>query len=242
MSTSPAPPATLKHLPMRGRVLALVACLALWPLATPLAQDEPPPRFQVEVLVFLQPEGSSVELPPPLPPAEQLVIPGGDAAVPAGEEPGAPTPAKEPLDGRLSEPELPAGFVRQLEPLQLENAAAALRRRGYVPLWHQAWIQPPAGRDGVDLPLLAALGQGPSQPGLEGAISLSQGRFLHLGLELRWQPAGVLEAEMKQRRRVRTGDEHYFDHPRLGVLAVVQRVAYAPETGSMSESDSAAEP
>jgi hypothetical protein len=231
----------LKRLPMRGRILALVACLALWPLATPLAQEEPPPRFQVEVLVFLQPEGSSVELPPPLPPAGQLVVPGGDAAVPAGEQSGAATPAKEPLAG-TSERELPAGFVRPLEPLQLENAAAALRRRGYVPLWHQAWIQPPAGRDGVDLPLLAALGQGPSQPGLEGAISLSQGRFLHLGLELRWQPTGVLEAEMKQRRRLRTGDEHYFDHPRLGVLAVVQRVAYSPGTGSAPESESAAEP
>ena len=56
----------------------------------------------------------------------------------------------------------------------------------------------------------------------------------HLGLNLVWQPGLVVEAELQQRRRLRTGTEHYFDHPRLGVLAIVERVDYPPAEDSGS--------
>jgi hypothetical protein len=207
--------------PRRWLPAVLVACLALGGAGAAVAQEDPRPRFQVEVLVFLQPEGISVELPPPLPQPEALA-PGADAMAADAGEAAAQSPGAD--ESAAPEAGLPAGFAPPLEPLQLENAAAALRRRGYVQLWHQAWIQPPADRDGIALPLLAALGRGAAQAGLDGTVSLTQGRFLHLGLDLRWQPGEVLEAELQQRRRLRTREEHYFDHPRLGVLAVVQPV------------------
>ncbi|NGP52801.1 CsiV family protein [Thioalkalivibrio sp. XN8] len=204
----------LSHLSQRGAAaFVLAALLALAPVAGAVAREDT--HYQVELLVFLQPEGISAELPPPAPPPEPL--PQDLPTVPETEaEPAGPAAG------------LPAGFMSPRAPLTLTAAAEALRRRGYQPLWHQAWIQPPGDREGVVLPLLAALGQGRATPGLDGTVSLTRGRFLHLGLDLQWQPGPSLEAEMTQRRRIRSGEEHYFDHPRLGVLALVQPVDYSP--------------
>lgn len=210
----PRPPYPL---PRGGAAFMLAALLALGLVAGAMAQEDT--HYQVEVLVFLQPEGISAELPPPPPPPEPL-----SQGLPPLSQPQA-----EPAGPAAG---LPEGFMSPREPLTLTAAAEALRRRGYQPLWHQAWIQPPGDREGVVLPLLAALGQGRATPGLDGTISLTRGRFLHLGLDLRWQPGPALEAEMTQRRRIRSGEEHYFDHPRLGVLALVQPVDYSPAGGS----------
>lgn len=207
-------PALRRPLPRAAAAVIPVLCMALG--AMPLqAQDADARRYQVEALVFLQPEGSSVERLPLAAPA-----PGAEA----GAEPGAglfPSDASQPEEGPL----LPDGFAPAAAKLELEASAAALARRGYRVLWHQAWVQPVGTRDGVDLGLLAALGQGTADPRLSGTVSLSAGRFLHLGVMLEWRPGGMLEAQMEQRRRVRPDSEHYFDHPRLGVLARVTRLA-----------------
>lgn len=213
-----------QHRAFRGRpAITLAAALAL--LAAGAAPAQQDTHYQVEVLVFLQPQGSSAELPP----APAAGLQSGEPEAlreDLAAEPDAQPAAGGPATG------LPAGFVPPSEPLALTAAAEALRRRGYQPLWHQAWIQPPGDRDGVVLPVLAALGQGRASPGLDGAISLTRGRFLHLGLDLQWQPGPVLEAEMSQRRRLRSGEEHYLDHPRLGVLALVRPVDYPAGGGS----------
>lgn len=213
MSISPASAPNLPRRASRSLAVVLGACLALLPAAFAGAQEVT--HYQVEVLVFLQPEGVSAELPPAPTPAETLAVERRSAA---GDAPDIAAAPAEPAGPATA---LPTGFSQPREPLTLTAAAEALRRRGYQPLWHQAWVQPPGDRDGVALPVLAALGQGRSSAGLEGGISVTRGRFLHLGLELEWQPGAQLEAVMAQRRRIRSGEEHYFDHPRLGVLAVV---------------------
>lgn len=226
MSTSPLPASALVRRSNRRLGVVLGACLALLPWAGPGAQEVT--HYQVEVLVFLQPAGLSAELPPAPSPAETLAAEAGsrlDVPPDPGEIPAATVTSPEPAGPAT---ELPAGFSQAREPLALTAAAEALRRRGYQPLWHQAWVQPPGDRDGVLLPLLAALGQGNAAPGLAGALSLTRGRFLHLGLELEWQPGPELEAVMSQRRRIRSGEEHYFDHPRLGALALVTPLDYSP--------------
>lgn len=213
MSTSQAPARDLARPSRRPLGVLLAACLALLPVAGTPAQELT--LYQVEVLIFLQPEGLSAELPPAPTPAPALV---GEPRTEGGETLPAAEPPPEPTGPAQA---LPSGFSQPREPLALTAAAEALRRRGYQPLWHQAWIQPPGERDGVALPVLAALGQGRSSAGLQGGISLMLGRFLHLGLDLEWQPGPQLEAVMSQQRRIRSGEEHYFDHPRLGVLARV---------------------
>lgn len=208
-------PVTRLRRPLSRAASALVAALGLALCAMPLqaqaqTQDQESRRYQVEVLVFLQPEGTSAERPP-------RADPEPEANPSAGLFSSAPAPLE-------TTPALPANFAPPAVPMELQASATALGRRGYRVLWHQAWVQPVASADGLDIALLAALGNGPADPGLSGTLSLSTGRFLHLGVMLEWRRGGVLEARMDQRRRVRPDSEHYFDHPRLGVLARVKRL------------------
>jgi hypothetical protein len=202
--------------PARAAVAALLGALLLPALAP--AQDRPPQLYQVEMVVFLQPAGISAER-PPLPEA-----PEADAAssvlLPAPDLEETAQDAAE----RAAEDTLPPEFSAPRLDRTLDAAARALSRRGYEVVWHQAWVQPPAQRRGTDLALLAALGQGPAAASLSGSISLSAGRFLHLGVALEWETDGTLTAQMDQRRRIRPEVEQYFDHPRLGALAVIRPV------------------
>lgn len=196
---------------------------AALPTALP-AQDASERLYQVEVVIFSQPPGTSSERGPRE--APERFETGGEAA------PGADD-ADVSGDDRQDEqadPDAPLarGYAAPGAPLALANVAARLNRGGYRLLWHQAWVQPAAVATPADLTVLAALGQGPATPELSGAVSLWQGRFLHLGLQLEWRSAAGLEAELHQRRRVRPGVDQYFDHPRIGAIAVVTELPAAP--------------
>ena len=194
--------------------LRTVVPLLLLGFASGGAAAQAPTRlYQVEVVIFSQPAGSSVERLPlqTAPVAAREAIPG---AVP---DPGAPTGLEEMA------PILPIGVSGPVAPRQLDAVARRLNSGGYRLLWHQAWVQPALGREGLELATLAALGQGPAAPGLSGAITLTAGRFLHLGVAVELASELGLEAKLEQQRRVRLGDEHYFDHPRIGIIAVINR-------------------
>lgn len=72
--------------------------------------------------------------------------------------------------------------------------------------------------------------------GLSGGLRVWRGRYLHLDTNLRWRDPdsdptserqGANETgfvTMKQTRRMRGGDIHYLDHPRLGVIVRVKEV------------------
>jgi hypothetical protein len=175
--------------------------------------------YQVEVVIFAQPAGTSVELPPlqeaPATEPEADAEPAPEAEM--TPDPGVPT--------ELSElgPVLPIGVSGPVAPRQLDAVARRLDTGGYRLLWHQAWVQPALGREGLELETLAALGQGVAAPELSGTIRLSAGRFMHLGMAIELESEHGLEATLQQQRRVRLGDEHYFDHPHIGVIAVVNR-------------------
>lgn len=235
--TAPGPGLAAALAATRTAALALLA-MALAP-GSALAQRAPPAEryYQVEVLVFAQPAGASVEL-PPRQPEEALAGTPGDAA---GED-------HDDAGGELSDEmpgQVPGGLPDSFGPPraagQLAAEARQLERNGYRVLWHQAWTQPPSTRDGVPLALLSALGQGPATPALTGSIDLSTRRFLHLGMDLELRSADGLAAELSQRRRIRPGQLHYFDHPRIGAIAIVQPLESAPATaGQPAEPDDAA--
>ena len=212
--------------------LVLAAATVLAPARNAFAQDSAERLYQVEIVIFKHPSGASVELPPrPAMPAPDALADGGMDTVEL-EDPvpaDADEPAEMPADSR---PPLPVGLGPPRLPLQLSAVARALDTRGYRLLWHQAWTQPAATRDGISLTVLAALGQGRADPGLSGVVSVTAGRFLHLGMDLELESAAGLEAELEQRRRLRLDQEHYFDHPVIGAIAVVRRIeppAAAPE-------------
>lgn len=206
---------------MAGLVAGAIVLAAL-PARPAAAQDVGTRLYQVEVVIFEQPSGTSIERPPRAAPAS----PDADAdGVSREGAPGGFDDAAEPPAAAL---ELPAGFAGPGAPLKLANVAARVNSGGFRLLWHQAWIQPATSGEGSGLSLLAALGQGRAQPEISGSVSLTAGRFLHLGFALELRTAQGVEAELRQRRRVRLGDEHYFDDPRIGVIALVSPLSPTP--------------
>lgn len=99
--------------------------------------------------------------------------------------------------------------------------AAANRLRataGYKILAHTAWSQGPAGwnsRRGV-----AAASVGLAKAGLSGKVILERGQYLHLGVDLTLEEGGK-RFHLSELRRVKVNETQYFDHPAIGVLAVV---------------------
>lgn len=206
-----------------GSIIASLAALPPGPAtAQDAAQDDAPRLYQVEVVIFEQPSGASIERPPRAAPA---TAPGAGSEPPGDADPSWLDAAPEAMEATL---QLPAGFAGPGAPLKLANVAARMNTGGFRLLWHHAWIQPALSGEGPELPLLATLGPGRAQAGISGTITLTAGRFLHLGFELELRTAAGLEAELRQRRRVRFNEEHYFDDPRIGVIAVVSPVGAAP--------------
>jgi len=120
----------------------------------------------------------------------------------------------------------------------LNNIAGALQRSGsYDVLLHTAWRQA-----GLDRSLARSwrVPSGTRRAGyeLDGSIRLVRERYLHLEVDLDLtQPQadfvpgpGMIMPEtvyeLRESRRVRRGELHYFDHPLFGVIAQV--VAYEP--------------
>ncbi len=102
---------------------------------------------------------------------------------------------------------------------QLGNAEQALARRGDYPvLAHAAWaaIVPPNGRTTAKLEDVLK----PETP-LAGSVAVQRGQYLFLGLDIDYTAAPGVVYPLREKRRVKFGDRHYFDHPAFGVVAQV---------------------
>lgn len=193
------------------RIAVLLAvALPIGLAAVPAGAQTGERHYQVEVVIFSQPAGTSLEQRPLRRPSqtEADLEPGQAAEFDAG---------------------LPRGVSGPVAPRMLEAVARRLNTGGYTLLWHQAWVQPAVAGDGLELATLAALGRGPAAPELSGTISLTAGRFLHLGIAIELHSEAGLEAELAQHRRVRIKVEQYFDHPHLGAIALVTPVTLDPK-------------
>jgi hypothetical protein len=104
--------------------------------------------------------------------------------------------------------------------LKLSGSFDAMRRnRAYQPLAHLAWSQPAFDRANAKFVNLATLGAGTE---LQGRVALTRGRYLHLTLHVTLQvPGEEARHTIKHTRRMRSGERHYIDHPRFGILAVI---------------------
>lgn len=107
-------------------------------------------------------------------------------------------------------------------PQRLNDAASRLGSSGaYRVLGRAAWTQAPApwnSRRGVSS---AQIGLG---NGLSGKVILERGQYLHLGFELQYTE-GDHTWVLNEVRRVRANERQYFDHPALGVIAIVTPAA-----------------
>jgi hypothetical protein len=231
-----------------GYVLAGIAPVVAQDTLPPAAK-EGFQLYRVEVIIFEQlqpPRRPEDPGPPPLPPQpaeEETVIPG------IFVEQARPLPQAAPLKPELpAEPlaeEAEPLFFEPVDVQDLTEVARSLERRpGYRVLAREAWRQPGFSQDQsrpVDLETVARLrrlmaeaadgGRSPPLPAtgeamppdggpLEATATLWLGRYLHLKIEAEsFTEAGV--GRLAESRRMRSGEVHYFDSPRLGAIAIV---------------------
>ena len=189
--------------PHARRSCALIFALAALPLLvttgsaqSPAARPAPAASgtYSVEVIVFRTGSGGD----------------GGTAAPPrgGGDSSGGTQAARYigPLPGSR---------------MQLGGAREKLARGGYRVLVHAGWIQTAGSwgaRPGLPLERL-----GIRVPGLSGDFMLERGALLHLGMNLRYSGDGGPAAQINEIRRIRLDERNYYDHPSLGVIAVVKQ-------------------
>lgn len=103
--------------------------------------------------------------------------------------------------------------------LQLSGARQKLVAAGYRVLAHTGWTQTPDSwgtRAGLPVEQV-----GVRVAGLTGSFQLERGTLLHFGMNLRYATEGAAALQMSEIRRIRLNEKNYYDHPGLGVIAVV---------------------
>lgn len=192
------------QLARRAMTLALSALVALTVLASPqpaAAQQPGGSLYQVELIVFRTTSVSANE---------------DWSAVPVGRGFGNEST-------RGGSPQV----VRVLAPAdyRLGSVEATLRSSGaWRPIAHAAWVQS-AANWGTHVGL-ALSDLGISSPGLSGMVYLERATYLHLGVDLSLNVGGVAYA-IKEMRSVKYNERQYFDHPAIGVIAMVSPVPAA---------------
>jgi hypothetical protein len=134
--------------------------------------------------------------------------------------PGAPPSIAYPV-APISAAQTLAGRV---EPLGMDQAQlgaakeALLRKGGFKLLEHLVWavIVPPNGRTTTHLEDL----QTSDPQALTGSLAVQRSQYLFMGIELDYSVAGRTYG-LREKRRIKFGERHYFDHPAFGVIATV---------------------
>ncbi|HUO94856.1 MAG TPA: CsiV family protein [Steroidobacteraceae bacterium] len=125
--------------------------------------------------------------------------------------PVAPLPIITPIPGRIET--LPESAW------QLTGFEQAILRHGDYPvLAHTAWaaLVPPNGRTTARLEDVLKEGAP-----LAGSVGLQRGQYLFLGVDVDYLAEPGISYGLREKRRVKFGERHYFDHPAFGVIAQV---------------------
>jgi len=187
---------------MFSRRLVLFALLACSALAV-YAQDTSP--YDIEILIFERFGQGGTEHWPDDPGKPDLSLAVGDLG-------------RADLHGPEAAP-LPK------EQQRFGPSAYTLKRKGAVVHAHKLWRQNLRGRNSSTW---YRIGDGR----LDGLIRITRGRFLHLETDLLLQsPERTSPYRVQLHRRMRSGETHYVDHPRLGILIRSERVAVADGSG-----------
>ena len=179
--------------------------------------------------------GSQMPLDIPIPPTEESTARKPPAIHPVL----APHPLLDLLSAAArNERALLKSSYRWLaeDSLQLRMEARRIRRAPDLQvIWHGRWMQPTPPRDAGEPLLLQA---GPQPDGvhqLEGTLQVTLGRYLHFWAQL-WQPAAATAqphalpyTELNESRTMRSGELHYLDHPKIGVLVRIDPVPVPTE-------------
>lgn len=182
-------------------------------------------RYQVEVILFAYrqptPEGEDLSAwQRPQQTEPQALVELNDTGI--ATEAAAPKPVMDL--GFEAVPRSELALVAEAERLAGISA--------YRVLAHGAWQQLGVGRDDAQpFPVSRLRVSG----GVSGSLTLHVRRFPHLALELELPPAAGAgigsPMSLKESRRLRRGELHYFDHPAFGAVVQVSRVELEQEEG-----------
>jgi len=104
------------------------------------------------------------------------------------------------------------------EQKSLSHVFATLSRYStYQPIAHYAWIQSidvDSAGDAVRIQDAANV--------LDGFFQLERGDFLTVTLDLEYQPDPERYFRLSESRRIKFDEDHYFDHPKFGVILKVK--------------------
>lgn len=121
---------------------------------------------------------------------------------------------------------------------QLHGVYKRLRQlSSYTPLHHGGWIQPlDESSPKLGVQILQQLGHNR----LEGSITFHRGNYLHLDIDLQLTKSSPVTANendsaypaiatairyrLLESRRIKSSESNYFDHPRIGVIAIVEAI------------------
>ncbi len=180
----------------RLRLLLAAALAALAPPALAQTPGQSPAGdwYAVELIVFAHP--------------------GGEARYAESwrSDPGSPDLTRaSPVSANPGvEPVSPSAY-------RLSGVWQALRASpAYRPLRHLAWIQRGASEQRAPEILV---GEEPGAP-VSGVVQISRARYLHVKVDLLYFDADG-RYRFTTRRRMRSNELHYLDHPMFGVLVVV---------------------
>lgn len=208
--------------------------------ARPTPADPQLQRYRVEILIF-----ENLQSPPHPEDPGRPPIPEGLSTVPGiFVEQAEPLPQSAPAAAEpLTEPPAPETTPIFYEPADMQDLAGIAstleRKPDYRVLAHESWLQPGFTRDqagpvdletvtrlrtitaessGIPIPPAAA-GVIPDKP-LTATVTLWLGRYLHLEVDAESHSASG-PGHLSESRRMRSGELHYFDSPRLGAIAIV---------------------
>ncbi|HTE40433.1 MAG TPA: CsiV family protein [Steroidobacteraceae bacterium] len=199
-----------------GVSLALIAALLSSSLP---AQDSTLQQFDVEMVIFRVNNPSFTQEDWALEEARAKAKVPTAVAVADGEE------VPPPLDTgaavtvtQANESSIQPTSVAQFRLNSVENSLR--RSRAYMPLAHVGWSQPGfAMNNPRPLAIESLL---PPNAGVTGTVSMVRGRYLHMTVELSFvSPIDGKRYVLREQRRMRSGEKHYFDHPVFGVVVLV---------------------
>ena len=145
--------------------------------------------------------------------------PGGGASEAWPGDPGEPNRAA--ARGRLD--------ALAIGGKALGPVAYTLKKKGMIVHEHLAWRQKPQDQNSNSW---YWIGNGR----LSGLIRMSRGRYLHLDTDLLLRDARTSRPyRIKLHRRMRSGELHYVDHPKLGIMIQAER--YSPAAASPGAGD-----
>ena len=155
--------------------------------------------YTVEIVIFRASSGST---------GEDLA-----AATHAGDSDSDSAAASGARSVRLGEI-LPASRYR------LGDAASRLNASGSRKvIAHVAWTQTASSWNSGSG--LTAEQLGLASAGFSGQVQLERGTYLHLGFNLAYTASGGVRYVLSEMRRVKFAERNYYDHPALGIIALV---------------------